>query len=52
MLLAHGDDRRTTAQVNLRTELVIRDSTGPAARRQSPGPQRHADPGDVVASVR
>lgn len=29
MLLAHGDDRRTTAHVNLQTELVIRDSTGP-----------------------
>jgi LacI family transcriptional regulator len=29
MLLAHGDDRRTTAQVTLRTDLVIRDSTGP-----------------------
>ena len=24
-----GDDRRTTAQVTLQTELVIRDSTGP-----------------------
>ncbi|BCB80270.1 hypothetical protein Pflav_066800 [Phytohabitans flavus] len=30
MLLQHGDDRRTTAQVTLQTELVIRDSTGPA----------------------
>ncbi|MPZ29236.1 MAG: LacI family DNA-binding transcriptional regulator [Micromonosporaceae bacterium] len=29
MLLQHGDDRRTTAQVMLRTELMIRDSTGP-----------------------
>jgi LacI family transcriptional regulator len=29
MLLRHGDDRRTTAQVTLRTELVVRDSTGP-----------------------
>jgi LacI family transcriptional regulator len=29
MLLQHGDDRRTTAQVTLQTELVIRDSTGP-----------------------
>ncbi|GAA1867632.1 LacI family DNA-binding transcriptional regulator [Asanoa iriomotensis] len=44
MLLAHGDDRRTTAQVTLQTELVIRDSTGPG-----PGPHSHADPGDVVA---
>jgi LacI family transcriptional regulator len=44
MLLAHGDDRRTTAQVTLQTQLIIRDSTG--AR---PGPQRHADPGYVDA---
>jgi LacI family transcriptional regulator len=29
MLLQLGDDRRTTAQVTLPTELVIRDSTGP-----------------------
>jgi LacI family transcriptional regulator len=33
MLLGYGDDRRTTAQVNLQTELVIRDSTGPAPGR-------------------
>jgi LacI family transcriptional regulator len=45
MLLAHGDDRRTTAQVTLRTELVIRDSTG------GPGPQCPADPGDAVAAT-
>jgi LacI family transcriptional regulator len=38
MLLAHGDDRRTTAQVNLRTELVIRDSTG-RVPLQNPGPR-------------
>jgi LacI family transcriptional regulator len=44
MLLAHGDDRRTTAQVNLQTELVIRDSTG-----QRPDPHSPADPGDVIA---
>jgi LacI family transcriptional regulator len=44
MLLAHGDDRRTTAQVNLQTELVIRDSTG-----QRPGPHSPADPGNVIA---
>jgi LacI family transcriptional regulator len=44
MLLAHGDDRRTTAHVILQTELVIRDSTGPG-----PGPHCPADPGDVVA---
>jgi len=30
MLLQHGDDRRTTAQVTLQTVLVTRDSTGPA----------------------
>lgn len=29
MLLQHGDDRRTTTQVVLQTELVVRDSTGP-----------------------
>ncbi|MDG4823901.1 LacI family DNA-binding transcriptional regulator [Asanoa sp. WMMD1127] len=46
MLLAHGDDRRTTAQVTLQTELVIRDSTGPG-----PGPHSHADPGGVVAAA-
>jgi len=39
MLLQHGDDRRTTAQVSLATDLVIRDSTGP-------GPQGDADPGE------
>ena len=44
MLLAHGDDRRTTAHVNLQTELVIRDSTGPG-----PDPQKTADPCDVDA---
>ena len=44
MLLAHGDDRRTTAHVHLQTELVIRDSTGPG-----PGPHSPADPGDVIA---
>ncbi|NUT38092.1 MAG: LacI family DNA-binding transcriptional regulator [Hamadaea sp.] len=38
MLLQHGDDRRTTGQITLATELVIRDSTGP-------GPQGNADPG-------
>ncbi|HEV7713695.1 MAG TPA: LacI family DNA-binding transcriptional regulator [Asanoa sp.] len=46
MLLAHGDDRRTTAQITLQTELVIRDSTGPG-----PGPHSHADPGGVVAAA-
>ena len=42
MLLQHGDDRRTTAHVNLQTELVVRDSTGPG-----PDPQGTAKPGDV-----
>ena len=46
MLLAHGDDRRTNAHVNLQTELVIRDSTGPG-----PDPHCPADPGDVVTTV-
>jgi LacI family transcriptional regulator, galactose operon repressor len=31
LLLAVEDDRDATAQVRLRTELVVRDSTGPAA---------------------
>jgi len=44
MLLQHGDDRRTTAQVTLQTELVIRDSTGP-------GPHRRADPGYAAAAA-
>ncbi|AGL17299.1 LacI family DNA-binding transcriptional regulator [Actinoplanes sp. N902-109] len=48
MLLAYGDDRRTTALVNLRTELVIRDSTGPAA---GPDPHCPADPGDVAVAL-
>ena len=46
MLLAHGDDRRSNAHVNLQTELVIRDSTGPG-----PDPHCPADPGDVVATA-
>ncbi|QSB15779.1 LacI family DNA-binding transcriptional regulator [Natronosporangium hydrolyticum] len=29
MLLQHGDDRRTTAQAVLQTELVVRESTAP-----------------------
>lgn len=32
MLLQHGDDRRTAAQVTLPTELIIRESTGPVPR--------------------
>jgi LacI family transcriptional regulator len=43
MLLQHGDDRRTTAQVTLQTELVIRDSTGP-------GPHPPADQ-DIAAAA-
>ncbi|MEO3742474.1 LacI family DNA-binding transcriptional regulator [Plantactinospora sp. B5E13] len=55
------DDRRTTAQVTLQTELVIRDSTGvgPAAplRRSGPaapaepGPHSHPDPGHAAAAT-
>jgi LacI family transcriptional regulator len=33
MLLQLGDDRRATAQVTLRTELIVRDSTGPVPSR-------------------
>jgi LacI family transcriptional regulator len=43
MLLQHGDDRRTTAQITLQTELVIRDSTGP-------GPHLRAGP-DYAATA-
>jgi len=39
------DDRRTTAQVTLQTELVIRDSTGP-------GPHARADRSLATAGVR
>ncbi|MQA79747.1 MAG: LacI family DNA-binding transcriptional regulator [Streptosporangiales bacterium] len=37
MLLQLGDDRTTTAQVTLQTELIVRDSTGPGphAKEQS-----------------
>lgn len=42
MLLSHGDDRRTTAQVTLQTELVIRDSTGPVPAPVQPGPGPHS----------
>jgi LacI family transcriptional regulator len=53
MLLSHGDDRRTTAQVTLQTELVIRDSTGPVptAGRVDPGPHSPADPGSVATAT-
>jgi len=42
---ATTDDRRTTAQVTLQTELVIRDSTGrgPAAPADRPGTAASAD---------
>ncbi len=50
--------RRTTAQVMLQTELVIRDSTGPASGAGSPGaarvgpdPHRPADPGRPRAAT-
>jgi LacI family transcriptional regulator len=35
MLLQHGEDRRTTAQVTLQTSLVVRDSTGPARKSRA-----------------
>jgi LacI family transcriptional regulator len=44
MLLQHGDDRRTTAQITLQTELVIRDSTGP-------GPHWPAGPDYAAAAA-
>jgi LacI family transcriptional regulator len=44
MLLQHGDDRRTTAQITLQTELVIRDSTGP-------GPHWPAGPDFAAAAA-
>ncbi|MER7894001.1 LacI family DNA-binding transcriptional regulator [Micromonospora sp. NPDC094482] len=52
--------RRTTAQVMLQTDLVIRDSTGPGPRSgrhragaaaQGPGPQRLAGPGDPTTAT-
>ncbi|MER7459288.1 LacI family DNA-binding transcriptional regulator [Micromonospora sp. NPDC126480] len=54
------DDRRTTAQVMLRTELVIRDSTAaapadgrhrPGAQVVVPGPHRPAGPGRPAAAT-
>lgn len=44
MLLQHGADRRTTAQVTLQTTLVIRDSTGP-------GPHPPAGPGNAALAA-
>lgn len=52
MLLSHGDDRHTTAQITLRTELVIRDSTAPAPEPDSTnlfGTGSHPRP-DVLAT--
>ncbi|MDG4791410.1 LacI family DNA-binding transcriptional regulator [Micromonospora sp. WMMD1102] len=48
------DDRRTTAQVSLQTELVIRDSTGvgPAALSARPAAAATADRPDAAASAR
>ncbi|MER7167132.1 LacI family DNA-binding transcriptional regulator [Micromonospora sp. NPDC000207] len=52
-------DRRTTAQLMLQTELVIRDSTGPVLRSgrprtgaatDGPGPHGPADPGYPAAT--
>ncbi|MGI5213031.1 LacI family DNA-binding transcriptional regulator [Plantactinospora sp. CA-290183] len=50
-----GDDRRTTAQVTLQTELVIRDSTGvgptsPADRLATPAPV--GQPGSAASADR
>lgn len=42
MLLSHGDERRTTAHLNLQTELVIRDSTGPAPALAPTAPRTRA----------
>ncbi|TDC81621.1 LacI family transcriptional regulator [Micromonospora sp. KC606] len=53
-------DRRTTAQVMLQTELVIRDSTGPVPGSgrtrpgglpDGPGPHRRADPGGPAGTT-
>ncbi|SCL71715.1 transcriptional regulator, LacI family [Micromonospora citrea] len=55
-----SDDRRTTAQVMLQTELVIRDSTAavpadgrprPEAGSVTPGPHRLAGPGRPTATT-
>ncbi|ASW55260.1 LacI family DNA-binding transcriptional regulator [Plantactinospora sp. KBS50] len=57
-----GDDRRTTAQVTLQTELVIRESTGPGPAAATdrpgirttaagPGPHPTADPGTTTATA-
>ncbi|MFY1689441.1 LacI family DNA-binding transcriptional regulator [Plantactinospora sp. WMMB782] len=48
------DDRRTTAQVSLQTELVIRDSTGvgPAALSARPAAAATADRPDAAAPAR
>jgi LacI family transcriptional regulator len=51
MLLQHGDERRTTAQVTLQTTLVSRDSTGPGPHFTANSPNAaliHAAP---VASL-
>ncbi|MFC7545662.1 LacI family DNA-binding transcriptional regulator [Plantactinospora sp. GCM10030261] len=57
---AAADDRRTTAQVMLQTELVIRDSTAPVLRSgrnpsgaglAGPGPHRPADPDHPVVTT-
>ena len=52
MLLQHGDDRRTTAQVTLQTELVIRDSTGPGPASALRTGHAARPPGDAVAVLR
>ncbi|HEY1175097.1 MAG TPA: LacI family DNA-binding transcriptional regulator [Phytomonospora sp.] len=44
MLLQHGDDRRTTAQVSLQTELIVRDSTSAPPPRTPPHGHAAAPP--------
>jgi LacI family transcriptional regulator len=43
MLLQHGDDRRTTAQITLQTELIVRDSTGPGPHHSYKPHQSHKE---------
>lgn len=53
MLLQHGEDRRTTAQVTLQTALVIRDSTGPGPQPRSDSrPASLAGAGAVASLVK
>jgi LacI family transcriptional regulator len=51
MLLQHGDDRRTTAQVTLQTALVSRDSTGPGPYLAANSPHAALTVAAPVASL-